>query len=213
VKAGGLGWGAAMALTVAGCQPITWNFDEPASDGGTTTDATVPGSDAMVARDADWSPPDGCVGDPACLSCTANACPNPWVCNPEVLRCVECSPPRFPCQPGLTCQYGRCLATCNPSAGDNCGPDVCNADHVCVPCVNDQQCRGGSHCTLTGQCVECTSNDECMDKSAAPMCALTGRLSAVLGQCVECVVDGDCEGGSCDSYGHCEHGDPLGIDP
>jgi hypothetical protein len=213
VNASGLGWGAALALAVAGCQPVVWNFDEPGSDGGTTTDATVPGSDAMVARDGDWSPPDGCVGDPACIPCSANACPANWYCGPGALHCEQCASGHFACSLGQTCQYGRCLETCTPGAGDNCGPNVCNADHVCVPCDNDQPCRGGSHCTVTGQCVECVSNDDCVNRPDAPNCALVPRLSEVIGQCVECIFDSDCDAASCNPYGQCDRGDQLNIDP
>ena len=224
MSTGRLGWlAAALGPAIVACQPATWTFDEPTGDAGATTadgasDATVSAVDAMVARDAAWTPPDGCVGDPACLSCnpnggsTGSGCPSNWTCNSEVARCVQCSPSHPRCPTNYACLYGRCLQTCDPGDPGTCGgPLHCNADHVCVPCLDEMDCQafGETHCTLTGECVECTSDQHCSNKPGAPYCAFSG---VAVGTCVECTPQHACAVGSCDAFGLCENGGPNGDD-
>ena len=83
---------------------------------------------------------------------------------------------------GDPCQIGA--AACGDSA------PICDATlAVCRQCEAAFECadldKGLNGC-LAGQCVECTTNDQCGDR----LC--------VNNQCVECVTDEDCPSGACD---------------
>ncbi len=83
--------------------------------------------------------------------------------------------------------------------------------HVCVRCYEDNQCAHNQYCENNTcvtcesgvwngeECVECTDNDDCADKTDTPVCYTDTNT------CVECLTYSDCkneEKPQCDEASH-----------
>jgi hypothetical protein len=186
-------------LSVAACQPLTFDFPE---DDASVDAAASPALDGQSeartvfeagTRNTSWTPPDGCAGDTACLTCQTDIdCPDGWRCNPDNGHCSTCRGP-FDCPSGLVCQYNQCLTPCENDAWCQRGhfPEKCNMDRVCVACTSDGDCRPPQqHCTATGACAGCASNADCANNPNGFV------FCGALGMCGNCASNADCDGGA-----------------
>ncbi len=84
---------------------------------------------------------------------------------------------------------------CESENATHCDP----SRHVCVRCYEDNQCEHNQYCENNTcvtcesgvwngkECVECTADDDCADKTDTPKCNTDTNT------CVECIESGDCE--------------------
>ena len=78
---------------------------------------------------------------------------------------------------GVYMKYIKQCASDNDCANDFSAP-VCGGDNYCDVCTSDMQCLSifpdtKEICdTSIGRCVECTSDSECNEDTASPICEL-----------------------------------------
>lgn len=189
--------------------PCTWPCQESGGTGGVGNHAASTAAGGMSgintttgfttgAGNEGGQPPD-CQDDPKCLicklaeySCTNNPTPVPTPDCPDTENwrraCDKCDT----CQFGSVCYEGyQCRMPCEDQTcprGEVCDPN----DNACVHCIDANQCQDPlrPYC-LGGECVECTTVDECPDE----------RHYCISGRCLECLFDSECEPNLCgDSF-------------
>lgn len=100
----------------------------------------------------------------------------------------DCTGDRCPCTVDRDCK-ARDLAHCSPGK-------------ICVECVAESDCRPGTYCNATNQCVlGCKGDSDCLISPSSPHCD-TARH-----QCVQCRSKADCmNADECSPSGQCVSG-------
>jgi Cys-rich repeat protein len=137
----------------------------------------------------------------ACVPCIRNAdCEH--FCDPELNRCVQCEK-NTDCRPDEVCIVAPshvCVPSC--SGGQVCPPSASFCDtlsNICLSCLLVQaECGIDQVCDpSSGQCVQCGSDEDCVDRKPLVHCDRTTS------RCVECLRNSDCGSGVCLASGLC----------
>ncbi len=167
-----------------------------------------------------------------CVGCTSDSqCENGQLCN-AFGACVDCLDNAHcttsPVGPLCDTATGRCAECLNPDSSEcrtddaaRCETSVTSPEfHTCVTCNEHAQCANkpfdGPLChPLTGNCVSCISNAECLSvgtsrcgNGTCGVCSINQDCALFNGEagrplapaclngvgCVECTLNGDCSG-------------------
>lgn len=137
-------------------------------------DASAPDGEAGEGGDSgatDAEPPAECTIDDECGALAPH-------CHDE--RCVECLD-ATDCtnEERPVCSDGACIEC----EGDDCEEPSCEGEDCTTACDGDEDCTEAerAHCSLSGQCVECTEDAQCAEASEP------GELHVCL------IAEGHCE--------------------
>jgi hypothetical protein len=138
----------------------------------------------------------GAGGDgPACPGCASGFCLDDGTC-------VECLPANDHCPQGQYCtEINECEPGCKAD-GSSCASGICDAEHNCTNCINDDECLPGMLCGA-GKC-----SDPCVVDEQNQSTTCDASLLCCSEHCVDVKTDSN-HCGACGSA--CDSGDFCGI--